>query len=198
MSKVVMIPTCMSPFQVDINNKRYIYPAGTEQEVPDEVAFVIARHEEWHNPPIPESSGDSGFEDHETLVKLVNRTIEEFEVPQEVTVIGASAFNACSLLRTIKIHDGVTTIKSYAFNACARLDLREIPAGITTIENSAFVLCHALVEITFKGTPTTIDGAAFKTCNNLKTINVPWAEGEVANAPWGSTNATINYNHAGG
>jgi hypothetical protein len=26
---------------------------------------------------------------------------------------------------------------------------------------------------------------------------VPWAEGAVANAPWGATNATINYNYTG-
>lgn len=35
---------------------------------------------------------------------------------------------------------------------------------------------------------------AFEGCTNLTTINVPWAEGAVANAPWGATNATINYN----
>ena len=143
-------------------------------------------------------SGGNESEEHEILVKLTNRTIEEFEVPKEVTVIGASAFNACSLLKTIKIHDGVTTIKSYAFNACRSLVLKEIPAGVTTIETSAFVLCHSLTDITFKGTPTSVDGAAFKSCANLKTINVPWAEGEVANAPWGATNATINYNYTGG
>lgn len=32
--KKVMIPTCANPFEVDINGKKYIYPAGTEQEVP--------------------------------------------------------------------------------------------------------------------------------------------------------------------
>jgi hypothetical protein len=30
---------------------------------------------------------------------------------------------------------------------------------------------------------------------NLMTINVPWSEGEVINAPWGASNATINYNY---
>lgn len=140
----------------------------------------------------------SASEDHETLVKLINRMITEFEVPKEVTVIGASAFNGCSQLKTIKIHDGVKSIRSYAFNTCQRLKLEEIPAGITEIQTSAFVMCNALTDITFKGTPTSIDGVAFKNCNNIITINVPWAEGEVANAPWGATNATINYNYTGG
>lgn len=51
--------------------------------------------------------------------------------------------------------------------------------------------------MTFEGKPTRIDSNAFYNCSNLKTINVPWAEGEVANAPWGATKATINYNYTG-
>lgn len=139
----------------------------------------------------------SAAEDHEALVQLTTRMIEEFEIPEEATYIGASAFNGCAKLKTIKIHDGVTAIRSYAFNTCRALELKEIPVGIVTIEKSAFVLCNALTEITFKGTPTTIDAAAFDRCANLVTINVPWAEGEVANSPWGATNATINYNYTG-
>jgi hypothetical protein len=48
--------------------------------------------------------------------------------------------------------------------------------------------------MTFKGTPTNIATDAFYNCRNLLDIYVPWAEGEVANAPWGATNATIHYN----
>ena len=54
MSKVVTIPTCMNPFLVEINGKRYEYPAGTEQEVPDEVAFIIEQHINLHTIPEPE------------------------------------------------------------------------------------------------------------------------------------------------
>ena len=136
--------------------------------------------------------------EQDTLVELITRTITEFEVPEEVTVIGASAFNGCSKLKTIKMHDGVTSIKSYAFNACQILKLSEIPAGITEIQTNAFVLCRSITSLTFKGTPTTINATAFNSCDNLVTINVPWEEGEVANAPWGATNATINYNYTGG
>ena len=54
-----------------------------------------------------------------------------------------------------------------------------------------------MVSLTFEGTPENIGASAFAGCNNLTTINVPWAEGAVANAPWGATNATINYGHTG-
>lgn len=36
---------------------------------------------------------------------------------------------------------------------------------------------------------------AFEGCTNLTAINVPWAEGAVANAPWGATNAAVSYNY---
>ena len=53
-----------------------------------------------------------------------------------------------------------------------------------------------MTSITFEGTPKSIDSTAFYKCTNLTTINVPWKENAVANAPWGATNATINYTGA--
>ena len=46
--KTVKIPECMNPFEVIVNNQRYRYPGGTEQEVPDEVAEVIEVHMKNH------------------------------------------------------------------------------------------------------------------------------------------------------
>jgi hypothetical protein len=54
-----------------------------------------------------------------------------------------------------------------------------------------------LETVTFEGKPTSIDSSAFTSCSKLTAINVPWAEGEVANAPWSASNATINYNYTG-
>lgn len=39
--KTIMIPTFMSPYKCTINGVTYVYPAGTEQTVPDEVAALI-------------------------------------------------------------------------------------------------------------------------------------------------------------
>ena len=46
-------------------------------------------------------------------------------------------------------------------------------------------------------TPEEIAENAFNYCTNLTTLNVPWASGAVAGAPWGATKATINYNYVG-
>ena len=73
-----------------------------------------------------------------------------------------------------------------------------LPAELLTIDTNAFYNCSGLTAITFKSKPSTFSASAFTGCTNLLTINVPWAEGEVADAPWGATNATINYNYTGG
>lgn len=69
--------------------------------------------------------------------------------------------------------------------------------GYTSIRNYAFYNCANLTELTFEGTPALIHQTAFSGCTNLTVINVPWSEGDVANAPWGAVNATINYDYTG-
>lgn len=39
--KTVIIPNDYHPFEVEVNGRKYRYPEGTEQNVPDEVAAVI-------------------------------------------------------------------------------------------------------------------------------------------------------------
>ena len=52
----------------------------------------------------------------------------------------------------------------------------------------------SLTQIIINSTPSLIDKNAFRKASSLADIYVPWSEGEVANAPWGATNATIHYN----
>lgn len=107
-------------------------------------------------------------------------------------------FYGCSKLALTSLPSGITTIGNYAFTNCSNLALTSLPSGVTTIGSQAFYRCSNLVSITFEGKPTSVGSNSFSGCPKLTTINVPWAEGEVANAPWGATNATINYNYTGG
>ena len=54
--------------------------------------------------------------------------------------------------------------------------------------------CITAIKVIINSTPTKIYSNAFRNAKNLADIYVPWSEGEVANAPWGATNATIHYN----
>lgn len=95
-----------------------------------------------------------------------------------------------------KLPEGLTKIGEGVFYNCTNLALTSLPEGIRYIGSQAFCGCIGLKTITFKGTPNSIADNAFLNCTNLTIINVPWAEGEVANAPWGAINAVINYNYA--
>jgi hypothetical protein len=64
--------------------------------------------------------------------------------------------------------------------------------------DGTFNHCTSLETVTFKGKPNYMSTAIFVGCPVLTTINVPWSEAEIANAPWGAENATINYNYTGG
>ena len=111
------------------------------------------------------------------------------------TFIRLAAFIGCTNLVHISLPEGLTSIGGSAFEGCASLALTSLPEGLTIIGANAFFGCTNLTSITFKGTLTAINSMAFNGCTNLKDIKVPWAEGTVANAPWGATNATITYNY---
>lgn len=100
-----------------------------------------------------------------------------------------------SRLQNIIFNDQITSYGNYCFVNCFYLKINSFPSTVKTIGKQAFRNCKQILNLTFNGTPTSIDSNAFQDCDNLTIINVPWAEGEVANAPWGATNATINYNY---
>ncbi len=146
------------------------------------------------------------------MEKLVIKTL-----PDTIESIGEYAFRSCESLGLTKLPDSLKTIGSYCFRGAslpitalpenlesigtyaflnrAEMIITVIPQSIVTLLDRCFQGCTGLTELTFKGTPTTIEANVFLSCTNLTVINVPWAEGEVANAPWGASNATINYNY---
>lgn len=117
------------------------------------------------------------------------------ELPDGVEFIGESAFDGNQHQIIPRLPSELKTIGAKAFQYCnAPFTLSEIPAKVETIGKLAFHNCTGITELTFKGTPTSIKTNSFQGCTNLLNIYVPWSEGEVANAPWGATNATIHYN----
>lgn len=121
-----------------------------------------------------EGGGGGGGSDEykESLKSIIDRTATNPVLPDDLTTIGYSAFSGCP-----------------------KLALTSLPSGVKNIGYGVFANCTGLTSITFKGNPNTIHPSAFNGCSNLTTINVPWAESAVANAPWGATKATINYNY---
>lgn len=90
----------------------------------------------------------------------------------------------------------LTYIREYAF-AYSKVKSIVFPSTIISLGQTSF-LNASVEEVTFKGKPTGLAWDLFSTCANLKTLNVSWGNGQVSNAPWGATNATINYNYTEG
>jgi hypothetical protein len=112
--------------------------------------------------------------------------------------IGEEAFDRCVVLTITDLPNNLIEISYRAFEYCTSITNMTFPESITKIYPAAFLGCSALSSVTFRGKPTLRGTDIFQSCPNLLTINVPWAEGEVSGAPWGATNATINYNYTGG
>lgn len=122
-------------------------------------------------------------------------------LPDSVEEIGGKAFyyNVNGVIG--ELPPNLKAIHSEAFRQARNVfkgsDEVKIPASVETLGLLAFYqYTNGATTVTFEGTPKSIGNNAFQNCG-FTTINVPWAEGEVADAPWGATNATINYNYTG-
>ena len=114
---------------------------------------------------------------------------------ETATTLRSYAFYGASTLKRINLKN-IETIGLFAISNCGITSLT-IPKSLKSASSAAVGSCNYLTEVTFEGTPTGSIASMFNMCINLKTINVPWGQGEVAGAPWGATSATINYNHGG-
>lgn len=122
--------------------------------------------------------------------------LEEVYLSDGFECISAHMFFNCAKLKNIHGDlSSVTIIGNNSFQTCKAMQRVPYMPNIDNISNKAFSDCIGLSSFCFYKTPTdTIRSTAFSGCTNLLDIYVPWSEGEVANAPWGATNATIHYN----
>ncbi|MBR3598092.1 MAG: leucine-rich repeat domain-containing protein [Clostridia bacterium] len=139
------------------------------------------------------TGGGSGSDDG-MLAAVLSRTVTSLNVPAGTAKLGLYALRNCDMMTAVTLPEGLTAIEGSAFYNCTSLGNIEIPSTVTLVDSQVFYNCTALSTVTFKGKPATIYYNAFNRCTALTDIYVPWAEGEVAEAPWGATSAKIHYN----
>lgn len=136
------------------------------------------------------------FSETENIRVSENYTLKRIVLPTTFTSLRTSAFQNDINLREINLNNIIT----YGSSCLANTKLLNIDvvfsAGLISIGSQSFAysgIKSAVFQNSLSSLPT-IANNAFSGCTNLKDIYVSWAEGKVANAPWGATNATIHYN----
>ena len=126
------------------------------------------------------------------------------KLPENITAINGSTFSGCTSLKIKKIPEGVTTIGPSAFKGCTSLTRLEIPnAGSITYQYTPFINCTGLQEIVLGGIgkpvsslPGTWPDLIFSGCTQTGlTIKIYVESGTtgIEGAPFGATNATVEY-----
>ena len=91
-----------------------------------------------------------------TLVAFASSGLPEYTIPDEVKVIGESAFSDCDSLKTVTISSSVTSIGDWAFSSCDKLTSVTIPASVTTIGERAFWGDRLTTVVAYNPTPVDI------------------------------------------
>lgn len=107
------------------------------------------------------------------LNALIDRTITNFDIPDDITFIGRYTFDGCQNLKYITLHSNITRIEEYAFKGCYALDNIIIPNSVTIIKPDAFYGCSAFTEIIIPNSVTNIGKEVFRDCSNLSNITIP-------------------------
>ncbi len=103
-------------------------------------------------------------------------------IPNTVTSIGNSAFEACSSLTSIAIPTSVTSIGNKAFLSCSGLTSISISNGVTSIGNSTFASCSGLTSINIPNSVTSIGNSTFASCSGLTSITIPNSVTSIGNS----------------
>ncbi len=80
--------------------------------------------------------------------KILIAGCKNTKIPDDIKIIGTSAFSGCSGLTAIDIPDSVTEIQEYAFACCSNLTAIHIPAKVTKMGKHIFEDCSNLDRIT--------------------------------------------------
>jgi hypothetical protein len=120
--------------------------------------------------------------------------LEEVYLP-EMYGFSSNMFKFCGKLKNIYgDFSRIALVGNSAFWGCKSLtDIPYMP-NLTTIGAQSFNGCTGLTRVRIYSTLTSCQANAFVGCTNITDFYVPWAEGAVANSPWGATNAKIHYN----
>lgn len=119
--------------------------------------------------------------------------IDSIELPNSVVELGESAFAGCSSLKSITLSINIKKIPNSCFSGTG-FETFSIPneSGIEEIEEDIFYNCSGLKNIYIGKNVKTINSKAFRNVDS-PIIKISQEENSISGAPWGATNATIEW-----
>ena len=96
-----------------------------------------------------------------------NQTMEKVSFPKSLRRIKPYAFWGCDALKEISFGSGLKEIGDYAFTSCKGMTSLTIPSNITSIGIRSFADCTNLIAVTIPETVMYIHETAFDGCTNL-------------------------------
>ena len=109
----------------------------------------------------------------EILIYPISKEETEYEIPNEVTKIGAYCFSYCETLEKIMIPETIIEIGQYAFENCTSLKNIKLQQNLQVIENGTFFNCTNLEEVEMPDSILKIKSYAFAFCEKLQKANIP-------------------------
>ena len=104
------------------------------------------------------------------------------DLPGSLGVIRDWAFNKCSSLTNVTLHEGTETIGSCCFRECSNLTSINFPSTLKEIGSFSFQYDSELaIPLDFPEGLTSLGDVAFGDCSSIITANIP---GTIANIPF--------------
>jgi hypothetical protein len=98
-------------------------------------------------------------------------SLRGIDVPPTVMSIKAYAFQQCSTLTTVTLHDGLEEIEENTFCACTSLHEILIPNGVKFIKKHAFKRCTQLSSVVILGEGLEgIGEGSFRECTSIQSV----------------------------
>jgi len=102
-----------------------------------------------------------------------NTAIKEVQLSANISKIGDSAFEGCSLLTKVTLREGLVTIGKKAFLNCVSLKSIKLPSTVQSIGDYAFQNCKKMSKVTLNTGLTKIGKRAFYGCISLTKVTIP-------------------------
>ena len=90
-----------------------------------------------------------------------------------VAIIPQYAFCGCRKLAEVQFNEELQVIGGSAFQECSALRSMTLPATVTKLGSGAFFRCSNLVELQLNEGLKIIGGCAFEECTPLRSVTIP-------------------------